>query len=187
VDEATRARIEELAARWALPGDAADRCARLLALLAEDPTAPSTVTAPHEAVDVHLADSLVALELDAVRAARRIADLGSGAGFPGLPLAMALPAAHVDLVESAGRKGGFLRAAIAATGTPNAAVLTARAEELAAPPYDLVTARALAPLGVLAEYAAPLLDDGGALVAWKGARDAEEERAGAAAAAVVGL
>jgi 16S rRNA (guanine527-N7)-methyltransferase len=70
-------------------------------------------------------------------------------------------------------------------------VIPLRAEEWAAGDgaraYDAVTARAVAPLAVLAEYAAPLLADGGVLVAWKGARDPEEERGGAAAAAQVGL
>jgi 16S rRNA (guanine527-N7)-methyltransferase len=167
--------------------DAAERLSRLLELLESDPTAPTTVTAPAEGVDVHITDSLEALALPAVRAAGRIADLGTGAGFPGLPLAVALPDAHVDLVESLGRKCAFLERAVSAAATPNAAVVCARAEVWGARDVDVVTVRAVAPLAVLVEYAAPLLREGGTLVAWKGVRDADEEAGGAAAAEVVGL
>jgi 16S rRNA (guanine527-N7)-methyltransferase len=162
---------------------------RLLDLLESDPTAPTTVRTRAAARDTHIADSLSGLEIPAVRDARRIADLGAGAGFPGLVLAAALPDAHVALVESVGRKCAWLERAIDATGLSNAEVVNARAEQwragLAA--NDLVTARALAPLNVLVEYAAPLLVDRGALVAWKGRRDAAEEAVGAAAAARLGL
>ena len=79
----------------------------------------------------------------------------------------------------------------AAAGIGNARAVVARAEEWAAAEgrdaYDAVTARAVAPLAVLAEYAAPLLRRGGVLVAWKGAREQAEERAGAEAAAELGL
>ena len=132
---------------------------------------------------------LVALELPEVRAAKDVADLGSGAGLPGLPLAIALPGASVALVESASRKGAFLERAIAACQVPNARVVHKRIEEwpegLAA--FDLVTARALAPLEVVVEYAAPLLAVGGTLVAWRGRRDADAEQAAARAAEQVGL
>ena len=76
----------------------------LLELVAGDPEAPTTVTERDGILRDHLADSLVALELPEVRAATAIADLGAGAGFPGLPLAIALPDARVSLVESNGRK-----------------------------------------------------------------------------------
>ncbi len=160
-----------------------------LDVLATAPAAPTTVTDPDRAVDVHVADSLSALELEEVRAAREVADLGAGAGFPGVVLAAALPDARVALVESVGRKCAFMHGIVQAAGLANAHVVCARAE--AWPEgigrHDLVTARALARMDVLAEYAAPLLREGGALVAWKGRRDAEEERGGAAAAARLGL
>ncbi len=124
-----------------------------------------------------------------LRSAGVVADLGAGAGFPGLVLAAALPAARVVLVESVGRKAEFLRRAHEALGLGRVEVVALRAEEwrggLGA--CDVVCARALAPLNVLAEYAAPLLRHGGALVAWKGRRDAEEERDGAAAGERLGL
>jgi 16S rRNA (guanine527-N7)-methyltransferase len=181
--------LPALAARWALPAAAPGQLAALLATLAADEHAPTTVRVPRDAVHVHVADSLVALELDVVRNADRIADLGAGAGFPGLPLAVALPAAHVALVESVARKCAFIGRAAAAAGLGNADVVVARAEAWPAGlgAHDLVTARALAPLAVLAEYAAPLLREGGALVAWKGRRDEQEEADAEAAAGELGL
>jgi 16S rRNA (guanine527-N7)-methyltransferase len=181
--------LESLAERYELPVAAAGQLGRLLDALAADPHAPTTVRAQVEAVHTHVADSLVALELDEVRAARRIADLGAGAGFPGLPLAVALPAAEAVLVESVGRKCAFIRAAADAAGLTNVQVVADRAESWSTGigTRDLVTARALAPLAVLAEYAAPLLCEGGVLVAWKGRRDREEERDAVAAAEQLGL
>jgi 16S rRNA (guanine527-N7)-methyltransferase len=144
---------------------------------------------PAEGVDVHVADSLVALELDEVRAARRIADLGSGGGFPGLVLAIALPQARVALVESVSRKTAFLSRAASELGLDNIGVVAARAETWPAGlgAHDLVTARALAALPVLVEYAAPLLVDSGALVAWKGRVTEAEEADGRAAAVALGM
>lgn len=152
-------------------------------LLAADPTAPSSVRDPERAWLVHVADSLSGLELAPLAEARRIADVGAGAGFPGLVLATALPDARIDLVESVARKCEFARRAASAAGLANARVLCERAETLAcAPPpegrreaYDAVTARAVGRLSTLAELASPLLAPGGVLVAWKGDRDAEEE------------
>jgi len=182
-----QARLDDLGREHDLPGGAVERLAALLRLVRDDDTAPTTVRDPAAAVDAHVADSLAALTLAPVRAAGRIADLGSGAGFPGLPLAIALPAAHVDLVESLARKCAFLERAIEATAATNAAVVCERAEAWTARDVDVVCVRAVAPLAVLVEYAAPLLREGGTLVAWKGRRDAAEERAGAAAAEIVGL
>jgi 16S rRNA (guanine527-N7)-methyltransferase len=181
--------VAPLVARWSLPPPAAARLAALLAALAADPAAPTSVRRLDEAAETHVADSLVALELDPVRAARRIADLGSGAGFPGVALAVALPNARVALVESAGRKAAFLERAIAAADVPNADVIHTRAEAWrdGVEANDLVTARALAALPVVVEYAAPLLALGGALVAWRGRRDVATESSGARAAADVGL
>jgi 16S rRNA (guanine527-N7)-methyltransferase len=181
--------IAELVGRQGLPPAVASQLSVLLDVLAADPHAPTTVRVPKQAVHTHIADSLVALELDDVRDATRIADLGAGAGFPGLPLAVALPSAEVVLVESVVRKCSFIRAAADAAGLTNVAVVADRAESWSGGigTRDLVTARALAPLAVLAEYAAPLLREGGVLVAWKGRRDAEEERDAEAAAEQLGL
>jgi 16S rRNA (guanine527-N7)-methyltransferase len=182
-------RLAELADRYGLRATAADRLGVLLELVAAEHSSITAVRDPAQGVDVHVADSLVALELPEVRDARRIADLGSGGGFPGLALAIALPDSHVALVESVGRKVAFLQAAIERLELSNAAAIQARAEDWpeGIGTHDLVTARAVAPLSVLVEYAAPLLDLGGSLVAWKGARDDTEEADGRAAAAALGM
>jgi 16S rRNA (guanine527-N7)-methyltransferase len=178
-----------LVERFGLTERAANALAAVLALQAADPAASTTARDPVAAVDRHVADSLAALELDAVRTARRIADLGSGAGWPGLALAAALPVAEVALVESVGRRSAYLERAVAVAGLGNVAVVHARAEAWpeGLDAHDLVTARALASLAVVAEYAAPLLAPGGMLVAWKGEVSAGEAADGAAAAAVLGL
>ncbi|MEA2247085.1 MAG: rRNA (guanine527-N7)-methyltransferase [Solirubrobacteraceae bacterium] len=184
-----RARLCDLSARFGLPPNSAARFETLLALVAEEPASITSVRDPQQGVDVHVADSLVALELDVVRAATRIADLGSGAGFPGLALAIALPEARMTLVESVGRKAAFLTRTAHTLELRNVAAVTARAESwpegLGA--HDLVTARALAPLGVVLEYAAPLLQPGGTLVAWKGRLDRGEAADAAAAANTLGM
>ena len=152
-----------------------------------DPSAPTSVHDRREVENVHIADSLVGLEVPAVKEAARIVDLGSGAGPPGLVLAIARPEAEVVLVESVGKKCAWLERTVSALGLENVRVVCARAEELEEEPFDVVTARALASLSVLCEYAAPLLREGGALVAWKGAVDAREDADGLHAAAVLGL
>jgi 16S rRNA (guanine527-N7)-methyltransferase len=175
--------------RFGLPPEATAAIDALLDLIERDDVAPTSIRERTAALDVHVADSLSGLEVPAVRTARRLADLGTGAGFPGLVLAAALPAAQVTLVESVGRKCAWLERAVAATGLTNAHVVNARAEAWPAGlgVHDVVTARALAPLNVLVEYAAPLLAQDGRLVAWKGRRDPAEEADGAAAAAQLGL
>jgi 16S rRNA (guanine527-N7)-methyltransferase len=185
----TDSRLAQLAARYELGEDATRRLRTLLDLLLEDPQAPTAIRDRDRALDDHLADSLVALELAPVRAAERIADLGSGAGLPGLPLAIARPDAHVTLLEAASRKTAFIRRAAEACGLTNVSVVTARAEEhaLVHPNYDLVTVRAVAALAVVAEYAAPLLRVGGTLVAWRGHREPDAEVDAEAAAEVLGL
>jgi 16S rRNA (guanine527-N7)-methyltransferase len=181
--------IDELIQRYGLPELAQRRLEELLDRVATDPIAPTTVTDPAGIMRDHLADSLVALELPQVRAARTIADLGSGAGFPGLPLAVALPRSQVWLVESNGRKCTFIVHAAEASDITNVQVVNARAEAWldGMASCDLVVARALAPLAVVAEYAAPLLRVGGTLVAWRGRRDHADEESGARAAAELGL
>lgn len=182
-----RGQLAELGARFGLEGHQLEQLARLLTVLADDDRAPTTVRRAGEAVERHLADSLVALELEAVRRARRLLDLGAGAGFPGLALAIALPAAEVQLVESQARKCAFLERAVDSIGAGNARVICERVETWPERDLDVVCVRAVAPLAVLVEWAAPLLRRHGVLIAWKGRRDAAEERAAALTAAQVGL
>lgn len=161
-----------------LDPDARAALERVLELLATERASVSSVV-DERAWSVHVEDSLTGLEAPELRRARRIADVGAGAGFPGLALAVALPGARVDLVESVRRKCDFMRRAIEAAGIANARVLNARSEDLARAEgreaYDAVTARAVGRLSTLAELASPLLVEGGALVAWKGRRDPDEE------------
>jgi 16S rRNA (guanine527-N7)-methyltransferase len=155
------------------------RITRVLELLRDERASVSSVTEPERAWRVHVEDSLTGLEVEDLREAHKIADIGSGAGFPGLVLAVALPKAEVELIESVGRKCEFMRRAMEAAGISNAKVRSARSEELAGgtgrEAYDAVTARAVGRLSTLAELASPLLRQEGVLVAWKGKRDADEE------------
>lgn len=168
-----------------LTAQTVEALAVLVALLGEDDAATS-VSDPAEIWRVHIADSLSGIEPGRLGEARRIADIGAGAGLPGLVLAAALPAARVDLIESIGRKCEFIDRAAAAAGIANARAVNDRAEALAAgegrEAYDAVTARAVGRLATIAELASPLLGEGGALVCWKGRRDPEEEAEAARAA-----
>jgi 16S rRNA (guanine527-N7)-methyltransferase len=153
--------------------------ARVLELLAEERASVSSVV-DERAWRVHVADSLTGLEVPELASARRIADVGAGAGFPGLALAVALQGAQVDLIESVSRKCAFMQRAIDEAEIPNATVLDTRSEDWASSDgreaYEAVTARAVGRLSTLAELASPLLKPNGLLVAWKGKRDEEEEQ-----------
>ncbi len=188
-EDDVRSLLPGLAARHGLSKGQADQLGSILTALAADELAPTTVREPEHALDVHLADSLVALELELVCDAGRIADIGAGAGFPGLPLAVALPSAEVKLVESHARKCGFIEGVMEVSGIENTEVVCARAEQWpeGIGAHDLVVARAVGPQPVVLEYAAPLLRMGGALVDWRGQRNPEEERSAAAAAELLGL
>ncbi|QDW66843.1 16S rRNA (guanine(527)-N(7))-methyltransferase RsmG [Luteimonas granuli] len=128
---------------------------------------------PGEMVTLHLLDSL---SMHAhVRGVARLADLGTGAGLPGIPLAIALPELQVTLVESNGKKARFLREAVRTLGLANVRVAESRAEALDMPgAFDAITARAMATLADLVTVGGHLLAPGGRLLAMKGARpDAE--------------
>jgi 16S rRNA (guanine527-N7)-methyltransferase len=181
--------VDELVRRYGLVPQRGGQVRALLDQIEGDTRAPTAVRDPAIGVDRHVADSLVALDIDTVRGAETIADIGSGVGFPGLALAVALSGCEVRLVESQGRKCAFLEHAIAQAAIENARVVCARVEQwdegLAA--NDVVTARAVGPQPVVLEYAAPLLRLGGTLVDWRGKRDAAEERRAARAAEQLGL
>ncbi len=188
--------LEALAARYGLSPAQLGQLGVVLEALEHDERAPTSVRERERALAVHVADSLVALELDPLRAARdrrqpslHLADLGAGAGLPGAVLAIALPEWEVSLVESERRKCEFMRSLLARAAIENARAVWARAEEwregLGA--NELVTARALAPAPVVLEYAAPLLSVGGHLIDWRGRRDADEEGAARRAAGELGM
>ena len=146
-----RTRVERLVGLHGLEPGATDRLLALLELLARDPAAPSSVRDPERAAEVHIADSLSVLELPEVARAGRVVDVGSGAGFPGLPLAIARPHAGVVLLESSRRKCDFLGRALTVTGAANARVVCSRAEAWAEGRgwAELVVARALGELALV--------------------------------------
>ena len=145
----------------------------------------------------HVIDSLAAVPVLQERRVGRVKvdgvlDLGSGGGYPGIPLAAAVPVARVALVESVGKKAAFLAAAVAATGLGSRVVVArARAEDLARDPghrerWPAVTARAVGSLDELVELSFPLLVPGGVLIAWKRGDIEEEIEAARRALAALG-
>ena len=121
---------------------------------------------PAEAVDKHLLDSLAVRPLLKGLA---VADVGSGAGFPGLPLAVADTDRRFALVESTGKKARFLRHVVARLDLPNVEVVPLRAESYKpSRPFDSVIARALGPLSKFVRVAGHLAGRGGRLLAMKG-------------------
>lgn len=144
-----------------------------------------------EILQRHILDSLSCLIFTPLRAARKVADIGSGGGLPGIPLALVLPDAEITLFESVGKKADFLNYVAAELGLANVRVVNSRIEEAAREEahrgaYDVCTVRALAKLSVIAEYSLPLLHMGGHVVAMKGREDAEERAEGERASMVLG-
>lgn len=137
----------------------------------------TAVRDPREMVGKHLLDSLAMHpHLDAIAAkGGALADLGSGAGLPGIPLAIAKPGLHVTLVESSGKKARFLREAVRQLGLEQVRVAESRIEALDEPgAYDAITARALATLPLIVQLGGHLLKPGGRLLAMKGVVPADE-------------
>jgi len=170
-----------------LPPTAASALVDLLHAMRSEPQNLTAITDLLEAVDRHLADSLAALALPEVATAAACVDVGSGGGFPGLPLAVARPDMEVTLVESERRKAEWLRRA--SDGLANVRVVADRSEHLATASrerWPLATARALAPPPVTLELAAPLVRVGGTVVLWRGDDPAPDADA-RSAAALLGL
>lgn len=127
---------------------------------------------PREMLVKHLLDSLA---MASFVHEGRLADLGTGPGLPGIPLAIARPGLQVSLVESNGKKARFLREAVRTLGLDNARVLESRAEAVDEPgAYDLVTARALDRLAGIIAVGGHLLSPTGRLLAMKGLAPADE-------------
>lgn len=181
--------LKPLGERYGLRPEALAKLGVLLDRLAADDRAPTAVSGRDAALDRHLADSLSGLELAPVREARRAADLGSGAGLPGLALAAALPDLEISLVEAQRSKCAYIASLLGAMDLANARVVCARAEAWreGLEANDLVVARALAAQPVVLEYAAPLLVVGGHVVEWRGRREPAEEAQAARAAEELGL
>ena len=159
-----------------LSGEQLDRFAEYQWLLAEgNQRANLTAVTDPEAVQVrHFLDSLTAvLAFDDWRNGRRVIDLGTGAGFPGVPLKIVFPDIRLTLVESVSKKTSFLGTLVEGLGLDDVDVVTARVEEVARTEeyrgqFDVALARGVAALPVLIEYSLPLCKGHGTLVAWKG-------------------
>ena len=137
----------------------------------------TAIREPRAMVGKHLLDSLAMhASVDAIAAAGgRLADLGTGAGLPGIPLAIVKPQLQVTLVEANGKKARFLREAVRTLALGNARVAESRIEALRPPElFDAITARALATLPLILELGGHLLKPDGRLLAMKGTRPEEE-------------
>lgn len=151
----------------------------------------TSIRDPHGVARLHVLDSLAAVPLLAPRAVTGLLDLGSGGGYPGLPLAAVLRPGRTLLVDSVAKKVGFLRAVVGATGLERRVVAeSVRAEVLAQDERDrgawpVVTARAVTALAELVEVALPLVAPGGVLVAWK--QEPLDDELAAAAGALAAL
>jgi 16S rRNA (guanine527-N7)-methyltransferase len=172
--------------------DLAERFVRLL-LEANQRLNLTRVVAPADVARLHLLDALAALPLLDAASPGPAVDVGSGGGVPGLPLALARPDRDWTLVDSVAKKAAVLRDVAGALGLAGVTVLAERAETIGRDRghrerFAVATARALAPLPVLAELALPLVQVGGTLLAWKGplGEEADEVRQGRAAAAQLG-
>lgn len=189
----------ELANRRKLEEGSLQKLLRLAEWSTELDISGTAITAAEDALDVHIADSLVGLEVPVLAEAGSIADIGSGMGFPGLVLAVMLPQTQVTLVDSVRKKMEEAARIARELELENVECVWSRVEELSAvgsdarANFDVVTARALAPLAVLIEYAAPLLRDptsdrqGGSLFAWKGQPQEDELGEAKRVAGLVGM
>jgi len=137
----------------------------------------TTLDRPDEIVSHHLLDSLsIVPELDRIAGARtlRILDVGAGAGLPGIPVAVALPAAHVTLLDRVQKKTAFLQQARLELGLRNVEVVQGRVEQYRGAPFDVIVSRAFAALAEMVRLTSHLLSVDGCWVAMKGVYPSEE-------------
>ena len=151
----------------------------------------TALTAPEDVAVKHIIDSLTAYDAALFDGARTLIDVGTGAGLPGIPLAVYAPHLTVTLLDSLNKRVRFLMEVTAAMGLPNVRCIHARAEEAARTAehraaYDIAVSRAVARLPVLLEYALPFVRVGGTLLALKGRAYAEEQKEARRAAEVLG-
>ena len=143
----------------------------------------TAITDPEEVQVRHFFDSLTAVAvIEDWRDGLRVVDLGSGAGFPGVPLKIVFPGIRLVLVESVSKKTAFLESLVSGLVLEDVDVVTGRVEDLARREgyrgqFDVALARGVAPISVLIEYALPLCKGHGRLVAWKGKDGPAETRA----------
>lgn len=152
----------------------------------------TAVTEEAETLDRHYVDSLMALTVPGLVPGRgAMIDVGTGAGLPGLPLALALPGWQVTLMDAQRKRLDFLQAVVDELKLTNVTLIHSRAEDGARDPahrerYDLAVARAVAPLAVLAEYLLPYARVGGKALCWKGPALSDELAQGRRAAFLLG-
>ena len=151
----------------------------------------TALTAPEDVAVKHIIDSLTAYDAALFDGARTLIDVGTGAGLPGIPLAVYVPHLTVTLLDALNKRVRFLTEVTAAMGLPNVRCIHARAEEAARTAehraaYDIVVSRAVARLPVLLEYTLPFVRVGGTLLALKGRAYAEEQKEARRAAEVLG-
>ena len=136
----------------------------------------TAITAPDQVAKLHLLDSLTVLCCADLKG-KQVVDVGCGAGFPGMPLAIACPEAKITLLDSLAKRMNWLDTVLPELGVTNARTLTARAEEAVATrreKFDFATSRAVARLNILLELTAPYVRVGGKVLAMKGAAAREE-------------
>ena len=134
----------------------------------------TAITEPKAFAGLHLLDSLSLIPLAGLGSGS-VVDVGTGAGFPGVPLAIALPGARVTLLDSLGKRVDFLREACGALGLENTRCVHARAEEFGERErFDWAVSRAVAPLPILCELSLPLVRTGGRFLAMKSSHSQEE-------------
>lgn len=156
----------------------AAQCAHFAALVVEtNQTLNLTrITEPEAMAIKHFADSLTLLRaVPELKHGARVCDVGTGAGFPGVPLKILRPDLQLTLVDSLRKRLSFLEGALQALEIPEVTLIHTRAEELKNARFDLVTARAVAALPKLLPWCAPLVKPGGLFVAMKGAELEDDE------------
>lgn len=151
----------------------------------------TALTAPEDVAVKHIIDSLTAYDAALFDGARTLIDVGTGAGLPGIPLAVYAPHLTVTLLDALNKRVRFLTEVTAAMGLQNVRCIHARAEEAARTAehraaYDIAVSRAVARLPVLLEYTLPFVRVGGTLLALKGRAYAEEQKEARRAAEVLG-
>lgn len=170
-----------------------EQCCQFGAMVAEKNKVMNltSITEPQEMARLHFVDSLALLRYASFDANARVLDLGSGAGFPGMPLAIARPQTSFTLLDALNKRIVFLQEAVQQLGLKNVKAVHARAEELAQSEtyreqFSIVTSRAVADLRMLAELALPFLQVGGIFLAMKSVDTQAEVDAAARAISLLG-
>lgn len=151
----------------------------------------TAITDPTEVAVKHMADSVSCYDRAYFKDGATVLDLGTGAGFPGVPLSILRPDLQITFFDSLQKRLTFLERVVTALGLPNCSFLHGRAEEMAHQPayreaFDIVTSRAVARLPILAEWALPYVKVGGVFISLKGAQYQEECDESKTALAILG-